>query len=150
MAKGSKTQQRLTELEKELKRRGVRLGYERLEYAGLRLRSGLCWFRGVYYLFVDRLKTLPERIDLIQGALDELDQLAASGRLDQPDAPLAEAGGEAASAAPQPAPPVEPYRPAATGETLAESAPEPTLAPEAAAPAAPATPATPEASHEPR
>lgn len=123
MAKGSKTQQRLTELEKELKRRGVRLGYERLEYAGLRLRSGLCWFRGTYYLFVDRLKTLPERIELIQGALDELDQLAAQGRLDQPDAP-AETSGEAAA-----------------GERPAEPTPDG----EAAAPAAPASP---EASHE--
>ncbi len=148
MAKGSKTQQRLTELEKELKRRGVRLGYERLEYAGLRLRSGLCWFRGTYYLFVDRLKTLPERIDLIQGALDELDQLAASGRLDQPDAPLAEAGAEAASgeseASPQPAPPAEPDHPAAAGEAPTEAAPEPSPGSETSAPAAP------QASHEPR
>lgn len=148
MAKGSKTQQRLTELEKELKRRGVRLGYERLEYAGLRLRSGLCWFRGVYYLFVDRLKTLPERIDLIQGALDELDQLAASGRLDQPDAPLAEAGAEAVSGesetSPRPAPLAEPDSATAAGETPAETAPEPNPGSEPSAPAAP------EASHEPR
>lgn len=148
MAKGSKTQQRLTELEKELKRRGVRLGYERLEYAGLRLRSGLCWFRGAYYLFVDRLKTLPERIDLIQGALDELDQLAASGRLDQPDAPLAEAGAEAVSGEPetaaQPAPPAEPDSATAAGEASTEAAPEPSPGSETSAPAAP------EASHEPR
>ncbi len=80
----SKSQQRLAELEKEIKRRGVRLGYERLEYAGLRLKSGLCWFRGNYYLFVDRLKAVPERLELLQNALDELDELAAQGRLDSP------------------------------------------------------------------
>lgn len=84
MAKVSKSQHKLTELEKEIKGRGVRLGYERLEYAGLRLRSGLCWFRGNYYLFVDRLKAVNERIDLIEGALDELDELAAQGRLESP------------------------------------------------------------------
>ncbi len=142
MAKGSKTQQRLTELEKELKRRGVRLGYERLEYAGLRLKSGLCWFRGTYYLFVDRLKTLPERSDLIQGALDELDQLAAQGRLDRPDAPAAGADGEVAAslANPEAASPAEPG-----GEAQADERP--------AAPAADGetvAPAIPEASHEPR
>ena len=84
MAKVSKSQQRLTELEKEIKRRGVRLGYERLEYAGLRLKSGLCWFRGSYYLFVDRLKSVSERLELLQNALEELDELAAQGRLDSP------------------------------------------------------------------
>lgn len=84
MAKVSKSQQRLAELEKEIKRRGVRLGYERLEYAGLRLKSGLCWFRGSYYLFVDRLKAVPERLELLQNALDELDDLASQGRLDSP------------------------------------------------------------------
>ncbi|MFH1036175.1 MAG: hypothetical protein V1806_16860 [Pseudomonadota bacterium] len=84
MAKMTKSQQRLAELEKEIKRRGVRLGYERLEYAGLRLKSGLCWFRGSYYLFVDRLKAVPERLELLQNALEELDDLAAQGRLDSP------------------------------------------------------------------
>jgi hypothetical protein len=84
LAKVSKSQQRLTELEKEIKGRGVRLGYERLEYAGLRLKSGLCWFRGTYYLFVDRLKAVPERLELLHNALEELDELAAQGRLDSP------------------------------------------------------------------
>lgn len=58
-----------------IKAQGVRLGYERLQFAGLRLRSGLCWFRGQYYLFVDRLKTVPERIELIQNALEDLELL---------------------------------------------------------------------------
>lgn len=144
MAKGSKTQQRLTELEKELKRRGVRLGYERLEYAGLRLKSGLCWFRGTYYLFVDRLKTLPERIELIQGALDELDQLAAQGRLDRPDAPAAEPGPESAPATEANALPADPASEPNAEPGEATAAPESTPAPEAAASAIP------EASHDPR
>lgn len=104
MAKLSKGQQRLAELEKEIKARGVRLGYERLEYAGLRLRSGLCWFRGNYYLFVDRLKALPERLELLQNVLDELDELKAQGRLEHP---LAEPGQDAEAPA-APAAPVTP------------------------------------------
>lgn len=84
MAKLTKGEQRLKALEKEIKARKVRLGYERLQYAGLMLKSGLCWFRGTYYLFVDRRKKVAERIDLLEGALEELDHLALEGRLDRP------------------------------------------------------------------
>lgn len=80
----SKIQLRLQALEKEIKDRGVQLGYERLQYAGLMLKSGLCWFRGRYYLFVDRRKKVRERIELLQGAIDELNRLAAEGRLERP------------------------------------------------------------------
>lgn len=131
-AKTSKAQERLSRLEKEIKARGVRLGYERLEYAGLRLKSGLCWFRGTYYLFVDRLKTVPERIEYIEAALDELDELAAQGRLDQPDAqPGAQpdAPAEAVSEAAAPADlPAEPDTPAA--EPTPAPAIDPVPAPE--------------------
>ena len=92
MAKLTKGEKRLKELEKEIKAREVRLGYERLQYAGLVLKSGLCWFRGRYYLFVDRRKKVRERIELLEGALEELDRLAAEGRLERP---FAEQGQEA-------------------------------------------------------
>ena len=84
MAKLTKGEQRLKALEKEIKSRNVRLGYERLQYAGLMLKSGLCWFKGRYYLFVDRRKKVSERIELLEGALDELELLAAEGKLDRP------------------------------------------------------------------
>lgn len=84
MAKLTKGEQRLKVLEKEIKARNVRLGYERLQYAGLMLKSGLCWFKGRYYLFVDRRKKVSERIDLLEGALEELDSLALEGRLERP------------------------------------------------------------------
>jgi hypothetical protein len=84
LAKLTKGEQRLKVLEKEIKARKVGLGYERLQYAGLMLKSGLCWFKGRYYLFVDRRKKVAERIDLLEGALEELDRLAAEGRLDRP------------------------------------------------------------------
>lgn len=82
----------LAHLEKDIRDRGVQLAYEKLQFAGLRLNSGLCWFKGRYYLFVDRYKKLGERIELLRGALVELDRLAMEGRLDNPDqeAPPAE------------------------------------------------------------
>jgi hypothetical protein len=117
----SKNQQRLTELEKEIKRRGVRLGYERLEYAGLRLKSGLCWFRGNYYLFVDRLKAVPERLELLHNALEELDELAAQGRLDSPLLDEAQEVLEAGQAQEAPAP--EPTASAADAAAPGEATP---------------------------
>ena len=86
MARKTKKQLKLEALEKEIKQRGVNLAYERLSYAGLRLKSGLCWFKGSYYLFVDRLLPVQSRIDLLSGALDELEELAAQGRLENPEA----------------------------------------------------------------
>lgn len=106
-AKTSRSQERLNKLEREIKGRGVRLAYERLQFAGLRLKSGLCWFRGEYFLFVDRYKTVPERIDLIETALQELDQLAAQNALADPTALAADP-----SAPAQDAPATAPEEPA--------------------------------------
>jgi hypothetical protein len=75
VAKLTKIRIKLQKLEKQIKAKGVKVGYERLQFAGLRLRSGLCWFRGRYYLFVDRLKSVPERIELIQNALEDLESM---------------------------------------------------------------------------
>jgi hypothetical protein len=66
-------------LEKKIKNAGVRLGYEKLQFAGLRLRSGLCWFKGDYYLFVDRHKSLAERIELLRNALEDLSGQSGPG-----------------------------------------------------------------------
>ncbi len=107
-AKITRAQARLNNLEKEIKGRGVRLAYERLQFAGLRLKSGLCWFRGDYFLFVDRFKTVPERIDLIESALEELRQLEEKGALGDPVALAEMAEGqpppEGATPAEKPAP----------------------------------------------
>jgi hypothetical protein len=73
-SKLTKIQKQLLDLEKQVKDCGVRLGYERLQFAGLRLRSGLCWFRGQYYLFVDRFKTAHEKVELLQNALEDLQE----------------------------------------------------------------------------
>jgi hypothetical protein len=123
LAKLTKGEARLKELEKRIKGRGVSLGYERLQYAGLMLKSGLCWFKGRYYLFVDRRKKLRDRIEMLEGALEELDRLAAEGRLERP---FPEAEGPAAT--PEAAPAAEPRAAAAAapeGEEKAPAAEEP-------------------------
>lgn len=71
--------ERLAELEAQIKEQGVTLSYDKLRFAGLRLKSGLCWFRGRYYLFVDKGKPLGERIELLAAALEELGRLEAEG-----------------------------------------------------------------------
>ncbi len=77
----------LAHLEDQVRGRDVHLAYEKLQFAGLKLNSGLCWFKGRYYLFVDRYKKVGERVELLKAALDELDRLVRDGRLDNPEAP---------------------------------------------------------------
>lgn len=67
--------ERLAELERQVRGKGVQLSYEKLQFAGLHLKSGLCWFKGRYYLFVDRLKPMSDRVELLEQALEDLDAL---------------------------------------------------------------------------
>lgn len=76
----------LADLENQVRALGVSLAYEKLQFAGLKLSSGLCWFKGNYYLFVDRYTKVGARIDMLKAALEELDHLAMTGRLDNPAA----------------------------------------------------------------
>ncbi len=75
MSAAKRGKERLAELEREVRGRGVQLAYEKLQFAGLHLKSGLCWFKGRYYLFVDRLKPVGDRVDLLEQALEDLDNL---------------------------------------------------------------------------
>ncbi|RJX31288.1 MAG: hypothetical protein C4525_12040 [Desulfarculus sp.] len=79
MSAKKKGKERLAELEGQIKARGVQLSYEKLQFAGLRLKSGLCWFKGRYYLFVDKGKPVSECIELLDNALEELERLEAQG-----------------------------------------------------------------------
>jgi hypothetical protein len=64
-------QERLSELEREALRRGFHLHYDRLEAAGLKLKDGLCKMKGEYHIFVDKRKSIAEKINTL---LDYLDQ----------------------------------------------------------------------------
>ncbi|MEW5913743.1 MAG: hypothetical protein AB1814_14375 [Thermodesulfobacteriota bacterium] len=94
MSAKKRGKERLAELEGQIKARGVQLSYEKLQFAGLRLKSGLCWFKGRYYLFVDKGKPVGECIELLENALDELD------RQPPPEQGPAEQAAEAAPAEP--------------------------------------------------
>lgn len=72
MSAARRGKERLAELEREVRGKGVQLAYEKLQFAGLHLKSGLCWFKGRYYLFVDRLKPVGDRVDLLEQALEDL------------------------------------------------------------------------------
>ncbi len=93
MSAKKRGKERLAELEARIKDEGVVLAYEKLSFAGLRLKSGLCWFKGRYYLFVDKAKPLSERLELLESALEELVRLQAEGG--HPVEPEEPAGGEA-------------------------------------------------------
>lgn len=72
MSAAKRGKERLAELERAVRGKGVQLAYEKLQFAGLHLKSGLCWFKGRYYLFVDRLKPVGDRVDLLEQALEDL------------------------------------------------------------------------------
>ncbi len=64
----------LKALEERAKELGIEVRYEKLEAAGLKLASGLCWFKGRYYLFIDRRKRATERRELLSEAIEALEQ----------------------------------------------------------------------------
>lgn len=77
--KPSPLQDRLTELEEQVAQRGVRIHYDRLEAAGLKLRGGLCRTKGEYHIYVDKRKSTAEKIDIL------LEHLASLPEEDLPE-----------------------------------------------------------------
>jgi len=61
---------RLFQLEEKISQKGIHLHYDLLEAAGLKLKDGMCKMSGEYHLFVDRRKSIPDRIDVLQEFLD--------------------------------------------------------------------------------
>ena len=67
----SALQSRLSELEKKSAQKGIRVRYDRLEAAGLKLKGGVCKANGEYHLFIDKRKSTSEKIDTIQDCLNQ-------------------------------------------------------------------------------
>jgi hypothetical protein len=63
-------QNRLVELEEKAVQREIYIHYDRLEAAGLKLKDGICKINGEYHIFVDRRKSMVEKIDVLQDYLD--------------------------------------------------------------------------------
>ncbi len=63
-------QDRLSELEDQATQKQIHVHYDLLEAAGLKLKGGICKINGEYHLFVDRRKSIADKIDIIQDHLD--------------------------------------------------------------------------------
>ena len=68
-----KHQQRLTALEEAAGAAGIEVSYDRLKYAGLILKSGLCTYKGRRIIFVESRKPPQEKIDILVDVLSSLD-----------------------------------------------------------------------------
>ena len=58
-------QSRLSELEEKASQMGIIIHYDRLEAAGLKLKGGICRISGEYHLFIDRRKSITEKISFL-------------------------------------------------------------------------------------
>jgi len=55
----------LRELEEKVTQKGIQIHYDKLETAGLKLKGGLCRLRGRVHLYIDRRKTIEEKISIL-------------------------------------------------------------------------------------
>ncbi|OPX41299.1 MAG: hypothetical protein DRG82_02330 [Deltaproteobacteria bacterium] len=60
---------KLARLEEIALERGIQVHYDRLEAAGLKLKGGICTVRGERHLFIDRRKSIAEKIGLLEDYL---------------------------------------------------------------------------------
>ncbi|MCF8129896.1 MAG: hypothetical protein K9N10_15405 [Deltaproteobacteria bacterium] len=61
----------LATLEGAAAARGIQVHYDRMEAAGLRLNGGLCTFNGEYHLFVEKRKSLFDKIEFLKEQLEK-------------------------------------------------------------------------------
>ena len=67
----SSLEDRLSDLEEEAAQRQIHVHYDLLEAAGLKLKGGICKINGEYHLFIDRRKSIADKIDILQDHLDQ-------------------------------------------------------------------------------
>ncbi len=61
----------LAALEDAAAAKGIRIHYDRLEAAGLRLNSGLCTLNGEYHLYIEKRASLADKIDFLKKQLEQ-------------------------------------------------------------------------------
>jgi len=64
-------EKQLLEIENQAAEKNIHIHYDRLEAAGLKLKDGMCKLDGEYHIFVDRRKSVADKIDIIQAFLDQ-------------------------------------------------------------------------------
>ncbi len=63
-------QEKLRQVENLAAQKGIKVHYDRLEAAGLKLKGGFCTVRGEYNIFVDKRKSVAEKIEFIKDTMD--------------------------------------------------------------------------------
>ena len=63
-------QERLSVLEEKVAQRGIQIHYDLLEAAGLKLKDGICKINGEYHAYVDRRKSIADKIDILEDYLN--------------------------------------------------------------------------------
>ncbi len=61
----------LASLEDAAEAMGIQVHYDRMEAAGLRLNGGLCALNGEYHLFVEKRKSVVDKIEFIREQLEK-------------------------------------------------------------------------------
>jgi hypothetical protein len=61
----------LATLEGAAAAKGIQVHYDRMEAAGLRLNGGLCTLNGEYHLFVEKRKSVFDKIEFLKGQLEK-------------------------------------------------------------------------------
>jgi hypothetical protein len=65
----SSLQDRLSQLEEQAAQNNIYVHYDLLEAAGLKLKGGICKIKGEYHLFVDRRKSIADKIEILRDSL---------------------------------------------------------------------------------
>ena len=65
-------QVRLTELEERAAKREIHVHYDLLEAAGLKLKDGICKINGEVHIFIEKRKSLAEKIEILEACLRKL------------------------------------------------------------------------------
>ena len=68
-----KQEETLRELERLARKVGLRVAYGDMKFAGLKLRSGHCLFKGERWLVLDRKQSFEDKLELFSDALGEFD-----------------------------------------------------------------------------
>lgn len=66
----SSLQDQLSQLEEHAAQKNIYVHYDLLEAAGLKLKGGICKIKGEYHLFVDRRKSIADKIEILQDSLN--------------------------------------------------------------------------------
>ena len=68
-----KQEAQLKELEKLAQRVGIKVSYSDMKFAGLKLKSGQCLFKGRHWLVLNRKEYFEEKVNLFREALGNFD-----------------------------------------------------------------------------